>query len=160
MVAVSKTQSLQDDPALAISGHSTSGIIGWIGGGALLISGVGLWFWPGANWDPLLMLVKLGLSLFMLSGGLMFVLAACRPVHPEVRLDGRRGCLRLIERNAGVIVREIEISYDDLSEVDFRNGMLIARDHHGRALVEMPVEHVGNMDAIRVALGPAFARSA
>ncbi|KPP84570.1 MAG: hypothetical protein HLUCCO07_05580 [Rhodobacteraceae bacterium HLUCCO07] len=160
MAGISEMQSLHGDRGLAISGHSTSGVIGWIGGGALLIAAVGLWFWPGAIWDPLLMLVKLGLSLFLACGGLMFVMAACRPVNPEVWLDGRRRCLRLIRREAGVVVREVEISYDNLSDVDFRDGMLIARDHHGRTLVEMPVERAANTDAIRAELGAAFARPA
>lgn len=160
MVAISETRDAQHDPAIAIPGHATSGIMGAVGGAALLIAAIGLWLWPGASWDPLLMLVKLGLSLFLLCGGMMFLMAARRPSHPEVRLDARRGCLRLIERDAGAVIREIEISYDDLSEVDLRDGMLIARDHHGQAVVAMPVEHSGDIDAIRAALGPGFARAA
>ncbi len=160
MVAVAEAQEARIDPELRVYGHATSGALGWIGGVSLLIAAAGLWVMPGANWDPMLMLVKLGLSLFLLCGGIMFLMAARRPVYPEVWLDGRLGRMRLVERESGVVIREVVIGYHDLSEIDFRDGMLIARDHHGCAVIEMPVENAGDFDDIRAALGPEFARAA
>ena len=145
----------------AIEGHATSGALASFLGVVLCVAALGLWLVPGASFDPSLMLMKLGLSIFFMIGGAMCLAAARRDSHPEVELDARRGVLRVLERNArGRVESAVEFSYDDLSEVDFRDGMLIARDHHGRTIVEMPVENAGDMDEIRAALGPAFSRAA
>ncbi|MDQ2089052.1 hypothetical protein [Marimonas arenosa] len=161
MVAISDTMTVEDQRGLSIEGHAPSGALSGFLGVTLLVAAAGLWLMPGLNYDPALVLIKLGLSVFFVMGGIMFILAARRAPHPEVYLDGRRGILRLLERDIeGRVCQQIEMSYDDLSEMDFRDGMLIARDHHGRAVIEMPVEHAGDLDEIRAALGPAFSRTA
>lgn len=161
MVAMAKTPSGEELDALAIEGHAPSGVVSGFLGVTLLVAAGGLWLVPGASFDPALMLIKIGLSVFFGLGGTMFLLAARRAPHPEVELDARRGRMRVIERNErGRVTSSLTVSYDDLSEVDFRDGMLIARDHHGQPVVEMPVEHAGDMDDIRAALGPAFSRNA
>ncbi|WP_137701945.1 hypothetical protein [Marimonas lutisalis] len=160
MVAQAKAIAAEIEETKVIPGHATSGYLSAIVGTALCAAALGLWFVPGANWDPALMLVKLGMSGFFLGGGAMFILAARRKSPPEVILDGRRGRLTLIQHDIDGAPCATEVNYDDLSEVDFREGMLIARNHHGQPVVEMPVEHAGDLDEIRAALGPAFARSA
>ena len=161
MVAMPDFLEIDESPRHAIEGHATSGALSSFLGVVLCVAALGLWLVPGANFDPALMLIKLGLSIFLLIGGLISLAASQRDTHPEVELDSRRGILRLLERNArGRIENTVELAYDDLSEIDFRDGMLIARDHHGRAVVEMPVENAGDLDEIRAALGPAFSRAA
>lgn len=161
MVAVSKALQEETGVGLSIVGHAPSGFLSGLFGTALGGAAIGLWLVPGASYDPALFLVKLGLSVFFVLGGAMFLLAARRVHHPEVHLDGRGGVMRLVERDErGQVVNEIRVDYDDLSEVDLRDGMLIARDHHGRAVVEMPVENAGDLDEIRAELGPAFRRTA
>ena len=161
MVAMPDFLEIDETPRHAIEGHAASGALSGFLGVVLCVSALGLWLVPGASFDPVLMLMKMGLSVFFLIGGMMFLAGSNRDAHPEVELDPKRGVLRLLERNAsGRVERSVDMSYDDLSEVDFRDGMLIARDHHGRAVVEMPVENAGDLDEIRAALGPAFSRAA
>ncbi|MDU8929138.1 hypothetical protein RXV86_17225 [Alisedimentitalea sp. MJ-SS2] len=160
MVAISDVMQKETGAGLSIAGHAPSGVLSGILGAALCFAAFGLWLVPGASFDPALLLIKLGLSVFFGLGGAMFLLAARRVHHPEVYLDGRKGILRLLTRDdRGHVESEVEVSYDELSEVDFRDGMLIARDHHGRSVVEMPVENVGDLDEIRAELGPAFSRT-
>ena len=160
MVAITDTMQGEPQTGLSISGHAPSGALSGFLGATLIFASAGLWLIPGASFDPALVLVKLGLTLFFGLGGAMFLLAARRVQHPEVYLDGRRGILRLLQRDdRGHIESQIEVKYDDLSEVDLRDGMLIARDHHGQPVVEMPVENAGDLDEIRAALGPAFNRT-
>ena len=161
MVATSDFMEISEDQGYAIEGHANSGAVASFLGVVFCVAALGLWLVPGASFDPTLMLIKLGLSIFFLIGGSMFLVASRSDTHPEIELDARRGILRIIERNAhGRIENSEEVSYDDLSEVDFRDGMLIARDHHGRPVVEMPVENAGDLEEIRAALGPAFSRAA
>lgn len=161
MVAISETMQAEDRPRLAIAGLAPSGVLSGFLGLSLVAAAAGLWLVPGASYDPALVLIKLGLTLFFALGGAMFLMGARRDRQPEVHLDARRGVLRLLERDAGGnLCRRVELDYDDLSELDLRDGMLIARDHHGRPVVEMAVESIGDMDEIRAALGPAFSRTA
>lgn len=161
MVAMPDCIESSEKRGHAIEGHATSGALPSFLGVVLCVAALGLWLVPGASFDPSLMLIKLGLSIFLMIGGLLCLSVARRDSFPEVELDARGARLRIHERNAsGRILETIEVPYDDLSEVDFRDGMLIARDHHGRAVVEMPVENAGDLDEIRAALGPAFSRSA
>jgi hypothetical protein len=161
MVAIADITQNETGAKLVIEGHPASRVLNGFIGAVLLFAAVGLWLVPGSNWDAGLMLVKLGLSGFFVGGGLMFLLSTRRSIHPEVFLDGKRGRMRMLERDThGRIASEVEVDYDDLSEIDFRDGMLIARDHHGQPVLEMPVEQVGNLDDVRAALGPAFSRAA
>lgn len=161
MVAIADLMQDGAGAKVVIEGHPASRALNGFIGVVLVLAALGLWLVPGSNWDAGMMLVKLGLSGFFLGGGMMFLLSVRRTVHPEVFLDSKRGRMRMLERDErGHVAREVEIDYDDLSEVDFRDGMLIARDHHGRPVLEMPVEQVGNLDEVRAALGPAFSRAA
>lgn len=161
MVAISDVMQGDEQFGLSIEGHAPSGVLSGFLGVVLLAAALGLWLVPGASHDQVLVLIKMGLSVFLGLGGAMFLLAARRVQHPEVHLDGRRGLLRLLERDdSGQVCSQVEVDYDDLSELDLRDGMLIARDHHGRVVVEMPVENAGDLDEIRAELGPAFCRTA
>jgi hypothetical protein len=161
MVAITDTMNADEFQALSIEGPAKSGALSGFVGATLCVSALGLWLVPGATYDPAQMMIKLGLSVFLLLGGIMFMMAARQEPHPEVLLDGRRGMMRLIERDErGQVQSTTVVKYDDLSEVDFRDGMLVARDHHGRTVLEMPVETMENLDIVRAALGPAFSRSA
>ena len=146
---------------LAISGHPLSRILFGFAGVVLMAAAAGLWIVPGSSFDPSLALIKLGLSLFLALGGAALLQSARRTIHPEVLLDPSQGQMRVVERDeSGQIHRDTTTSYEDLSEVDFRDGMLIARDHHGQAVVEIPLDRTGDFDEIRAALGPTFARAA
>lgn len=161
MVAMSNVMEQNATPNLAISGRPLSRIFTGFCGFVLTITAAGMWLVPGSNWDSALMLIKLGLTSFLLLGGIMLMQSARRTLVPEVHLDPRGSRLILIERDdRGQVQREIKLSYDDLSEIDFRDNMLIARDHHGQTIVQMPLDNVDNLDEIRAALGPAFSRAA
>ena len=105
------------------------------------------------------------MKLFMTATAILAGLALIAPLrrsYPEVTLDPRSECLEVIERNDfGHISKKETYAYDDLSEVDVRDGIFVARDHQGRAVVEIPLgAQVEALDALRAALGPSFARTA
>ncbi|MDQ2095263.1 hypothetical protein [Rhodalgimonas zhirmunskyi] len=161
MVAYTDVMEAEKSGKLSLAGHATSRALSHFMGIVMSVSAFGLWIVPGSSYDPQLMLLKMGVTLFLMIGGAMFLVAARKAHHPEVQLDPSRGILKLRHRDErGTVIGEDDISYDDLSEVDFRDGMLIARDHFGEIVVEMPVEAVGDLDQVRAALGPAFSRSA
>ncbi len=130
-------------------------------GAVLLLFALGLWAVPGSSWDQGAQLVKLFMTATSIVAGLA-LLAPMRRSYPEVTLDPRAERLELIERNDfGRITRKESFSYDSLSEVDVREGVFIARDHQGRVVVELPLgAEVEELDALRAALGPSFARTA
>ncbi len=131
------------------------------GGSVLLLAAVGLWAMPGALWDSGLMLFKLMITIALMASGFA-LMAPVRRRMPEVQLDPRAKRLEVVMRNEfGRIVRSTSYDYDDLSEIDVRDGVFVARDHQGRSVVELPLgQKVEEMDALRAALGPSFARTA
>ncbi|WP_438990128.1 hypothetical protein [Lentibacter sp.] len=130
-------------------------------GAVLLVAAVGLWAVPGSTWNQSAQLMKLFLTISAALTGLALI-APMRRSYPEVTLDPRAERLDVIERNDfGRISKKTTYSYDQLSEVDVRDGVFIARDHHGRRVVELPLgAEVEALDALRAALGPSFARTA
>ena len=130
-------------------------------GSVLLIAALGLWAVPGSSWDQTAQLIKLFMTATAIVAGLA-LMAPMRRRYPEVTLDPRSERLEVIERNDfGRISKKQVFTYADLSEVDVRDGVFIARDHQGRTVVELPLgAQVGELDALRAALGPSFARMA
>lgn len=130
-------------------------------GSVLLIAAVGLWAVPGSSWDQAAQLIKLFMTATAIVAGLALI-APMRRSFPEVTLDPRTERLEVVVRNDfGRISQKQVFSYDDLSEVDVRDGVFIARDHQGRVVVELPLgAQVAELDLLRAALGPSFARSA
>jgi len=130
-------------------------------GSVLLMAALGLWAVPGSTWNQSAQLMKLFLTVSASLAGLALI-APMRRSYPEVTLDPRSERLHVIERNDfGRVSKTVTYRYDELSEVDVRDGVFIARDHHGRAVVELPLGvEVEALDALRAALGPSFARTA
>ena len=130
-------------------------------GAVLLLAAVGLWAMPGAIWDSGLMLFKLMITIALMASGFA-LMAPVRRRSPEVQLDPRAERLEVVMRNEfGRVVRSTSYAYDELSEIDVRDGVFIARDHQGRSVVELPLgQQVEKMDKLRAALGPSFARTA
>lgn len=52
-----------------------------VSGGALVIAAFGLWLMPGASVQPALMMMKLGVSLFMLISGMCLVVVGREAGH-------------------------------------------------------------------------------
>jgi len=134
-------------------------------GSVLLIAALGLWAVPGSTWKKAQLMTAQLMKLFMTATAILAGLALIAPLrrsYPEVTLDPRSECLEVIERNDfGRISKKETYAYDDLSEVDVRDGIFVARDHQGRAVVEIPLgAQVEALDALRAALGPSFARTA
>ena len=130
-------------------------------GSVLLLAAFGLWAMPGAIWDSSLMLFKLMITIALMASGFA-LMAPVRRRTPEVQLDPRSERLEVVMRNEfGRVVRSTSYDYKELSEIDVRGGVFIARDHQGRTVVELPLgEQVEQMDTLRKALGPSFARTA
>ncbi|MCV2891912.1 hypothetical protein [Lentibacter sp. XHP0401] len=151
--ATSDQHALQALPPLRLF-HVFAGCV-------LFLAALGLWAVPGSSWDQTAQLIKLFMTAVAIVSGLA-LMAPIRRCYPEVTLDPRSERLQVIERNDfGRISKKTTYAYDDLSEVDVRDGVFIARDHHGRAVVELPLgTQVEELDALRAALGPSFARTA
>jgi len=58
-------------------------ILSQITGVTLLMAALGMWLVPGSAWDAELLLIKLGLSLFLLVAGFLFVLPKRTPAKPR-----------------------------------------------------------------------------
>ena len=65
-------------------------------GTALVITAVGIWFAPGANWAPDLMLMKLLASVACAVVGLYCMQGFMRPAAPKVEIDTIRHEIRLV----------------------------------------------------------------
>ncbi|MBU2982562.1 hypothetical protein KO498_12150 [Lentibacter algarum] len=129
-------------------------------GAVLLLAALGLWAMPGAVWDNGLMLFKLMITIALMASGFAMIAPVRRRI-PEVNLDPRSERLEVVVRNEfGRVVRSQVYEYKDLSEIDVRGGVFIARDHQGRSVVELPLgKRAREMDSLRSALGPSFART-
>ena len=147
------THSLEALPPLRLF-HFFAGLV-------LILAAVGLWVFPVNGWDQGAQLLKLFLATVSLLGGISLLIPLHRR-YPEVQLDPRAERLEVVERSDfGRIARREVFNYSDLSEVDVRDGVFIARDHQGRTVVELPLSYrVDEVDKLRAALGPSFARTA
>lgn len=130
-------------------------------GAVLVIAAFGIWLVPGQSWNEGAKLVKVFMSAASLIVGFSFLIPMHRR-YPEVQLDPRAERLDVIERNDfGRISSSKSYDYADLSEVDVRDGIFIAKDHQGRTVVELPLtRRVDEIEALRAALGPSFSRTA
>lgn len=147
------THSLEALPPLRLF-HFFAGLV-------LILAAVGLWVLPVNGWDQGAQILKLFLATVSLLGGISLLIPLHRR-YPEVQLDPRAERLEVVERSDfGRVSRREVFNYSDLSEVDVRDGVFIARDHQGRTVVELPLSYrVDEVDKLRAALGPSFARTA
>lgn len=147
------THSLEVLPPLRLF-HVFAGMV-------LVLAAIGLWAVPANSWDQGAQLLKLFMTALCLLGGISLLIPLHRR-YPEVQLDPRAGRLEVVDRSDfGRVSRRDVYNYDDLSEIDVRDGIFIARDHQGRTVVELPLSHrIDEVDALRAALGPSFARTA
>ena len=130
-------------------------------GVTLMASAVGVWVVSGVGIDMQLVLFKLVLTLVFFISGLSLTLSARRRVHPEVHLDNAKSELRVMERGCDGVARlKAAISYSEIQDVDFRDGMLCATGENGEALLEMPMGMIDNLDHLQAALGQSFNRVA
>lgn len=144
---------------IEVSGLPISRIFSGFAGVVLLLAAAGMWLVPSAEGDGAMQIMKMGVTILFAGAGAMLLSHARQNLLPEVLLDPVRGRLVVSLCDARGVARErIEYSYDELSDVDFRGRMLIATDHHGRNVIELPLERVDNIDELRAALGPEFAR--
>ncbi|MEM1076818.1 MAG: hypothetical protein AAF665_07460 [Pseudomonadota bacterium] len=65
-------------------------------GGALMLTALGLWIAPGANWASDLMLIKLLVSAVAAMAGLACLQSFARPAPPKVEIDTIRHEVRLV----------------------------------------------------------------
>jgi hypothetical protein len=88
---------LAPQPVRALDGGRLvlRGVQGVIGA-ALILTAVGLWFAPGANWSQDLMLMKLLASTVGGMAGIAFLQGFTRPNAPKVEIDTIRHEVRLV----------------------------------------------------------------
>lgn len=166
MTAAATSEMSAELPEAAVEKHALSALppmrlFNVFAGATLLLAAVGMWAMPGSSWDSALMLFKLMITIALMAAGFALI-APVRKRIPEVQLDPRSERLEVIMRNEfGHAVRSVSYAYDELSEIDVRGGMFIARDHQGRSVVELPLgPQSQDVDSLRAALGPSFARTA
>lgn len=90
-------QSIAPQPARTLDGGRMMlrGVQGLVGA-ALILSAIGLWFAPGANWGTDLMLMKLLGTAVAGMAGIAFLQGFGRPNAPKVEIDTIRHEVRLV----------------------------------------------------------------
>lgn len=109
-------------------------------GASLVLAAVGLWITPGAGADPELALLKLGTSILFACLGLVFLDTGKSTGTDEFHIDDTLREVRHILRGPDGIARlQARYGFDDLSDVQVIDNMLLAHDHAGQIVLHRPV---------------------
>ncbi|WP_298836428.1 hypothetical protein [uncultured Roseobacter sp.] len=130
------------------------GALGVIGA-ALILTAVGLWLAPGADWSQDLLLIKLLVSVIGGMAGIAFLQSAVRPNAPRVEIDTIRHEVRLVRtrgRDRWVLDR---CSFQDLTRVENCGAHVQLWGRNDTLLAEVAasdrVAHRSLVTALRVA---------
>ena len=123
-------------------------------GAVLILCAPGLWLLPGSNFDPTLMLYKLGASIFFVFCGTALILRNKTVSQPEVYFDPIRREMRILQRNArGRPQTVLRRSYDTLGTAKIRARQLEIWDVDGSVLLNIPLADSEARVALRHQLG-------
>lgn len=109
-------------------------------GAILLMAAAGLWITPEGLQDAELALLKLGTSIIFACLGLVLLTAGRGAGTDEFHVDAGKREIRHVLRGADGIARlQARYRFGDLADVRLDNRMVMARDHHGRLVLNRPV---------------------
>lgn len=124
-------------------------------GAASILTALGLWIAPGANWDPELVLLKLLISAVGAMAGVALLQGFVRPAAPKIEVDTIRHEVRLVRfRGKDRFVLD-RCAFKDLTRVEDTGTYLKLWGGNGALLAEVAasdrVAHRSLVTALRVA---------
>lgn len=123
-------------------------------GAVLILCAPGLWLLPGSNYDPTLLLYKLGASIFFAFCGFALILRNKVYTQPEVYFDPIRREMRVLQKNErGRPQTVLRRSYDTLGAAKIRQRQLEIWDVDGSVLLNIPLADQEVRLALRQQLG-------
>lgn len=119
-------------------------------GFAFIWAGVGLWLVPGLDFSPVMLLVKMGVSILLVTAGVGMTQIATDKPHQELHFDQRHKQLLVMQSMPrGRKQVQQSVHYDDIARVDVSDQLLEVFDEDGRVLVSLPIDGAhARLDAI------------
>jgi len=113
-------------------------------------AGAGLWFVPGLDLEPSIMLAKMVLSIMMVTAGVGMTQIATDKPRFELHFDGRNRQALLVQglsRGRSHVVRAI--NYEDIARITVSDRDLVMYGETGKILAELPLNGANaRLDAI------------
>ena len=124
-------------------------------------AGAGLWFVPGLELSPSVLLTKMVLSVMMVTAGVGMTQIATDKPRFELHFDGRNRQVLLVQglsRGRSHVVRSI--NYEEIARVSVSDEDMVIYSIAGQILAELPLEGPGaRLDAIAQLRSQALAVS-
>jgi hypothetical protein len=129
-----------------------------IAGAGLVVAAPGLWLLPAPPGDPVMLLLRLLVSLGLLGSGALCLGFAARgaAARPSMRIAPDTRVLHVPRRDPDGAWQMVAHRLDDLHEVSLRDGLLSARDRRGRVVLSVDVPGPREERALRAALSRAL----
>ncbi len=122
-------------------------------GTALVLSASGMWLMPGSLFNPDVVLIKLGVSVFFFLCGLALLMNNHSDNRPDAYFDPIRGEVRVLQKNnRGRPQTVLRRSYDTLGSARFSGNTVEMFDVDGSLLMRLPVENAEVRHALRMQL--------
>ncbi|SLN64208.1 hypothetical protein PEL8287_03526 [Roseovarius litorisediminis] len=151
------TAQIRPDKATAPKTVVLRQAVKMVAGTSLILSAVGVWLLPSGAGDAAMQLIKLVFSFSMLGLGVMCISAMDQPDdEPEIEFDTINRQLRIVEfDNLGHPAVTSCHDLDSLSELNFQDGSLTARDADGNQVVALSIHSKTTERALRAAINDA-----
>ncbi|MBE1284744.1 MAG: hypothetical protein GJ676_15640 [Rhodobacteraceae bacterium] len=125
-------------------------------GTALVLSAAIMWVLPGAEGDSQLVLMKLGMSIFLLFCGLAVMMMNHPDARPDAYFDPIRREVRVLQKNnKGRPQTVLRRSYDTIGSVKFRERTVELFDMDGSPLMRLTLASNEVRHALRMQLSGA-----
>ncbi len=122
-------------------------------GAVFILCAPGLWLLPGSNADPVLLLHKLGASIFFVFCGLALILRNKVYSQPEVYFDPARREMRILQRNErGRPTTVLRRAYGSLGGARITDRQVEIWDVDGSVLLRLPLVDSGARRVLRLHL--------
>ena len=109
-------------------------------GAAMVLSSTGIWLMPSAAYDPELVLIKIGISVFFLFAGITLMMVNDPDSHPDAYFDPIRRELRVLQRTSKGRPRTVlRRGYDSLGSVRFKDRSVELFEIDGSLLIRLPI---------------------
>jgi len=124
-----------------------------IAGTALVLSASGMWLMPGSLFEPEVVLIKLGVSVFFFLCGLALLMRNHQDNQPDAYFDPIRNEVRVLQKNnRGRPQTVLRRSYDTLGSANFSGDTLELYDLDGSMLMRLPIDDANVRTALRAQL--------
>ena len=119
----------------------------------LILGSAGMWVLPGTSVDPDLMVMKLGLSFFLLLCGMVLLMMHHVDNQPDAYFDPIRREVRVLQKNnRGRPQTVLRRSYESLGSVKFHERQMDLYDVDGSILMKLPLASPEVRQALRIQL--------